>query len=640
MSSRLNLKNDYTTFLMRIALLYCIFGLCRVLFFIFNNSLIDPITGSEISGIIKGSFIFDSVSIFYINIPFILLSLIPFKFRERGGYQQFLFLFFIVTNSVAIYLNCSDIFYYEFKLGRIASDDIHYFGQDNAGNIFISLLKDYWYGFLIYFAIIFLLIIGYKKIPYYPTTTKRRATYYVSSSILLPVTIGVAIIMIRGGNISGATYPIAMSDATLYVKNTTHSSLILSNPFCLIRTMNSRVKYEKYFDDKELNSIFTPTEKIDTTIEREFKIDSSTNIMLILLESFGSAHLKPLNGKDHSYTPFLDSLASQGMLMTNAYHNGIRSIDALPAIWGSIPTFKTQFLSLPQSVAPMQTLPSILKKMGYTTAFMHGAVRKSMSFVAFAHTSDVDITYSQEEYEQERGTADFDGTWGIWDDKFIDFTADKIIELQKPFFATLFTLSSHSPFALPDQFKDKFKGGTLPIHKTMEYTDAALKEFFNKLSKEPFYDNTLFILTADHSSASDIEKFQKVPYSYSVPIIFYKPNSNIKGTFPHVSSHIDIMPTLLGMIDYKKPYFGFGTDLFGSTSHAERFTINYFGGAFNIVTDSTTYQFNEKEIISIISEKPTQDSIPPHIYNKAKAIIQQYYQHIESRNYIPNETSR
>lgn len=630
------IKTDYSTFLMRIALLYCIFGVCRVLFFILNSSLIDPISADEIAGIIKGSFIFDSVSIFYINTPFIILSLIPFKFRERKGYQKFLFLFFIITNSIAIFLNFSDIFYYEYKLGRIASDDLHYFGQDNAGNLFISFLKDYWYGFLIYFATIYLLIIGYKKIPYYPTVTSKKFTYYISSLILLPLTIAGAIILIRGGSLSGAVYPIAMSDATLYVKNTTHSSLILSNPFCLIRTLNSTVKYEKYFDKEELNTIFTPTQRANYSIDREFKIDSSTNIVLILLESFGSAHIKPLNGTDHSYTPFLDSLASQGLFMTNGYHNGIRSIDALPAIWGSIPTFKTQFLSLPQSVAPMQTLPSILKQMGYTTAFMHGAVKASMSFVAFAHTSGVDITYSQEEYEQERGTKDFDGTWGIWDDKFMSYAADKITEMKTPFFSTIFTLSSHSPFIVPDQFNDRFKGGTLPIHKTMEYTDATIRDFFNKLSKEPFYNNTLFIITADHSSTSDIEKFKKVPHSYSVPIIFYKPNSNIKGEFNQVSSHIDIMPTVLGMIGYNKPFFGFGTDLQDSTKLNDLFTINYFGGAFNIVTDSATYLFNEKEIISIVSEKPTSKSIPPHIYNKAKAFIQQYYQHIENRNYLPD----
>ncbi|MEG1635641.1 MAG: LTA synthase family protein, partial [Rikenellaceae bacterium] len=498
-------------------------------------------------------------------------------------------------------------------------------------------LRDYWYGFLIYIGIILLLIYGYKKIPYYHTKTKKKATYYISSAILLPLTIVAAIILIRGGNISSATYPIAMSDATLYVKNPSHSSLILSNPFCLIRTIGSKVTYNKYFEEEELNSIFTPTQKVDQTIEREFKIDSSTNIILVILESFGSAHIMPLNGTDHSYTPFLDSLANEGMIMTNAYHNGIRSIDALPALWGSIPTFKTQFLSLPQSVAPMRTLPAILKDMGYTTTFMHGAVRKSMSFVAFAHTSGVDITYSQEEYEAARGTNDFDGTWGIWDDKFLDFAADKIIELKKPFFATLFTLSSHAPFIVPDKFKGKFKGGTLPIHQTIEYTDYTLREFFKKLSKEPFYDNTLFILTADHSSANDIDKYKKVPYSYSIPIILYKPNSNIKGQFTHVASHIDLMPTLLGMMGYKKPFFGYGSDLFGSKANKDRFTLNYFGGAFNIVTDSTTYQFNEKEIISTISSKPIKEPIPPHIYDQAKALIQQYYEHIERRDYIPNE---
>lgn len=148
-----------------------------------------------------------------------------------------------------------------------------------------------------------------------------------------------------------------------------------------------------------------------------------------------------LNGQGTNYSPFLDSLSTEGILFTNAYHNGIRSMDALPSIWGSIPTFKKPFLSLPQSTAPTYTLPTMLNEMGYTTTFMHGGVRESMGFVAFSKKNGVNHTYSLDEYEQERGGDDYDGHWGIWDDKFMDYAADKIIELPKPLFTTIVTLT-------------------------------------------------------------------------------------------------------------------------------------------------------------------------------------------------------
>ncbi len=614
----LKLKNDFTTFLMRMALLYAVYALCRVGFWAYNSSL------------------FDSVSIFYINIPFILLSLIPLRGRSNAVYQKCIYLFFIVINALALLINFADIFYYEFKMARIASDDLHYTSQGNAANLLLSFVKDYWYGFILYALLIVLFAYVYKKIPYYATNIKGKVAYYLTSSLLLVVSLLSAIVLIRGGNISSATYPIAMSDATLYVKNPSHSSLILSNPFCLIRTLNSKVTYEKPYSPEQLNTIFTPTQSVDISIQRDFKIDTTTNIVLIILESFGSAHIGALNGLDTHYTPFIDSLSSEGLLFTNAYHNGIRSIDALPALWGSTPTFRTQFLSLPQSVAPTETLPAILRKRGYTTSFMHGAVKESMSFVAYAQASGVDITVSQEEYEQKYGTSDFDGTWGIWDHKFIDFAADNIIEMKEPFFATLFSLSSHSPFKLPAQFEGEFKDGTMPIHKPMQYTDYAIKQLFAKLSKEPSYNNTLFIITADHSSATDVDKYTKVPYSFSVPILFYKPNSNIKGVYDEVASHIDIMPTILGMMGYTEPFFAFGADLFDA-NRDENFTVNYFGGAFNIITSDTTYLYNEREVIATIPTGDAQHNDHAKSTKAAKALVQQYYTHIKDRDYLPSK---
>ncbi|MFI3240431.1 MAG: LTA synthase family protein, partial [Bacteroidales bacterium] len=279
-------------------------------------------------------------------------------------------------------------------------------------------------------------------------------------------------------------------------------------------------------------------------------------------------------------------------------------------------------------------LPTILNKLGYTTTFMHGGVRASMSFVAFSKKNGISRTFSLEEYEQERGKGDYDGSWGIWDHKFVDYAADKIIEMPKPLFTTIFSLSSHSPFKLPDDYSGEVVEGTMPIHKTIRYTDGVLRDFFAKLSREPFYDNTLFIITADHSSGGDSEKFRKVPHSFSIPIIFYKPNSTLKGEISEVAGHIDIMPTLVAALGYNEPYFGFGRDLFAQQdSTTTPFTINYFGGAFNIVTDSTTYLFNERDIISTIGAQRNDTTTQ----NRAKALIQQYYTHIKNMNFLPRK---
>lgn len=629
---KVSIKNDLTTFLLRIGLLYIVYIICRVLFYLNNTSLIEPITSVDIWGIIKGGFIYDSASIFYANSLFMLFSLLPITQRSKEWYQKTLFWLFIIINAIVLSPNVTDIFYYEFKLSRIAAADLRYFGEDNAPNLFVGFIQDYWYGFLLYVSLIAALVWGYKKIKYHPTPKRGILRYYLVGTVILAICATSAITLIRGGNIKRGTSPISMSDATLFINNPTHSSVVLSNPFCIIRTLGKgNIRYTEYFAPEILDSIYPTTHKAISN--NTLGIDSQTNIIILLLESFGSAHLGMLNGQGTNYSPFLDSLATQGVLFTNAYHNGIRSIDALPSIWGSIPTFKEPFLSLPQSTAATETLPTILNKLGYTTAFMHGGARESMSFVAFSKKNGVHQTYSLEEYEQERGTADHDGSWGIWDDKFVDYAADKIIEMPKPLFTTIFTLSSHSPFKLPKGYTGEVTEGTLPIHKTIRYTDGVLRDFFAKLSKEPFYENTLFIITADHSSGGDSEKFRKVPHSFSIPIIFYKPNSELKGENSKIAGHIDIMPTVVAALGYDEPYFGFGHDLFATDSINTPFTINYCNGAFNIVTDSTTYIFNEREIISTIGTQETDTTT----LNRAKALIQQYYTHIKNLNFLPRK---
>lgn len=195
-------------------------------------------------------------------------------------------------------------------------------------------------------------------------------------------------------------------------------------------------------------------------------------------------------------------------------------------------------------------------------------------------------------------------------------------------------LSSHSPFKLPKDYKGEVVEGTLPIHKTIHYTDGVLRDFFAKLSREPFYDNTLFIITADHSAGGDSEKFRKVPHSFSIPIILYKPNSNLKGEISEVAGHIDIMPTIVAALGYDRSYYGYGRDLFAEADSINTpFTINYFGGAFNIITDSTTYIFNEHQVINQIGAA-TNDTTA---LTRGKALIQQYYTHLKNMDFLPQK---
>lgn len=589
---------------------------------------------------------FDTVSILYINLPFIFLSLMPFRFAEKPLWQKMAFGFFMLGNGLGLLINIADIFYYPFKQARIVLGDFILL-KENLAPLLIDFLTDYWYGVLLYAFLIAFLWFGYraiKQLQFPAMAAKKYVALHFSYLALAAITV---VFFVRGATFALASFPISMNDAFLYTENPTHTSVILSNPFCLLRTIgkSKKVPSLNYFDATLAQRLAPTTHRV--TPGEDFDIDRRTNVFLIVLESFGEAHIKSLSDQfkpgQETYTPFLDSLIGQSYVFTNAYQSGLRSIDAMPAIWASIPSFKEHFLSLPNSVASYHALPECMNEMGYQTAFFHGGVRESMSFVSFGKTAGIKHFFSRQEYETEMGDDDFDGKWGIWDHKFLPYVHKKLNGFKSPFFATLFTLSSHHPYSIPDEFAGKFTEGTLPIHRTIKYTDYALKQFFGSIKNEPWYNNTLFIITADHGSGADNKKYSRQPNEYAIPLLFFKPNSNFKGKDDRVIQHIDVMPTLLGMLDYDKPYFAFGKDHFDETEAPGHFAVSFSNGAFNFVTDKYCYLFNEKEVVSkfdyrkdplgknnLIGAKTAADL---ESVKKFKAFLQEYYLHVNKRIY-------
>ncbi|MFD2601310.1 LTA synthase family protein [Flavobacterium suzhouense] len=660
---KFNYKNSLFVLLVRLFTVYVVFMLCRLAFLYFNSDLIDPIQGKDVLSLLRGSLMFDTVSIIYINLLFIVMSLIPFHFRENKMYRKVMFWVFMVTNGLGLLINVADIFYYPFKQARIVLGDFFLLGEDAFVPLLADFVADYWYGFIFYFLLLVILYQSYKCscegkqefLEKNETVTPKR--YYIVNSGYFLVMMVVVVFFVRGATFSAASFPIGMNDAFLYTENPTHTSFMLSNPFCFIRTIgkSKEAKALKYFDDKIAENIYPTTHNPE--ILEAFDIDRKTNVMVIILESFGKAHIKSLSDQfkpgQETNTPFLDSLFQEGYLFTNGHQNGYRSVDALPAIWASIPTFKEHFLSMPNSVAPYYALPQCMNDMGYNTAFFHGAVKESMGFVSFGKNTGIKNFYSRGEYEQENGTADFDGKWGIWDHKFMPFVHKKLNKMSdtgKPFFATFFTLSSHHPYAIPPGLPKQFSEGTLPIHRAIKYSDYALGEFFKSIEKEPWYKNTLFIITADHSSGADNKKFKKAPFDYTIPIFFFKPGSTMKAKDDKIMQHIDIMPTLLGMMNYDKPYFAFGKDHFDKEAAKNHFVINFSNGAFNFITNDYYYLFNEKDVLlkSDYRKDPLgKHNLIKHItkadeedINRFKAFIQEYYTHLNKRDYLPESEKK
>ena len=193
-------------------------------------------------------------------------------------------------------------------------------------------------------------------------------------------------------------------------------------------------------------------------------------------------------------------------ILQNAYANGKRSIEGIPAIIGGIPALLSDpFITSAYSSNTITTIPSLLKQKGYTSTFFHGGTNGTMGFDNFSRSSGFDHYFGRTEYDNDD---DFDGSWGIYDEPFLQQAALEIDKMKLPFLAVLFTLSSHHPYKIPDKYVNQFPEGTLPLHQSIAYADFSLKRFFETALKMSWFSNTLFVITADHTSSTELKAKQ------------------------------------------------------------------------------------------------------------------------------------
>ena len=262
-----------------------------------------------------------------------------------------------------------------------------------------------------------------------------------------------------------------------------------------------------------------------------------------------------------------------------------------------------------------------------------------MGFDSFTKMAGFDDYFGLNQYPDK---SDFDGIWGVWDEPFLKFFASKLNSFKQPFLASIFTVSSHHPFKVPEKYTGKFKKGPAPILEVIGYTDFALKNFFHEVSLSPWFKNTLFVITADHTNESVHKEFQNNFGAYCVPIIFFKPGSDLKGFKLRIAQQIDIMPTILSYLNFDEPYIAFGNNLLDDTHESYAFNTN--GSTYNLymkdhilemIDNKPVGLYNYKNDLflenSLIGKDPELES---QMVEKLKAIIQTYNNRLIDNNMV------
>ncbi len=436
---------------------------------------------------------------------------------------------------------------------------------------------------------IFILVKYYPKIKIINVpASAKKISITLLKWVFVPLLIVAAVIIMRGGM---QLKPMGMLNASAYV-SVKNASLVLNTPFTIIKTFGKiELDDVKYFNNGEEEKYFS--------LQHHYKKDESfkpNNVVVIILESFSKEFIGGLNNYD-GYTPFLDSLIGQSLVCTNAYANSKKSIEGIPAVLASIPSLMNEpFITSAYNSNKINSIASLLKKKGYLTGFFHGGNNGTMGFDNFVKSAGFDFYKGRNEY----GDSNYDGHWGVYDENFYKYFLDELNKMQKPFMTSFFSVSSHHPYSIPEKYKGKFKKGTLPIHQSIRYADYALKTFFDEAKKQPWFDNTLFIITADHTSEAEFPVYQSKLGVFAVPVIFYHHNK-LNGKYNKVAQHCDILPSVMDYLNYDEPFSAFGNSIFDTTK--TKFAMSFLSDFYQLVTDDYLLQFDGEKNMALYDYK-------------------------------------
>ena len=632
--------------LLNLLLAYVVYFIARMVFLAENwNFYADNLTWPHFLEMMRGGLMFDTTAILYTNALWIVMVLFPLHWKENKTYHNICQWIFVAVNILTLAVNLVDTVYFRYSMRRTTTTIFQEFqNENNLGGIFWTEMVNHWYFFVLAGLVAWGLWKLYVKSDV-SELKKRLPVYYPVMLVSLLGFVPFCVAGMRGGWTRDIR-PITVSNANNYCDRPTETGLVLNTPFSLIRTIGkNNFEVIAYYDAKQLEQIYTPIHQP----QRRHPF-MKKNVVVIIIESFGREYIGTYN-QDAGYpsqTPFTDSLLAHGALTYRySYCNGRKSIDGMPSILSSIPMFVEPFFLSPYSVNDVSGLADCLNGKGYETAFFHGAERGSMGFMAFARATKFKEYYGREDFVADprtKGDAEYDGWWGISDEPFMQYMCQKITDMKQPFMTALFTLSSHHPFRVPDAYKDVFKNEDpeMEIYPVIRYTDMALQHFFESAKKQPWYENTIFAITSDHTNMTKYQHYRTDIGGFASPVIFYDPSGEMgEGMVDAIAQQTDIMPTILEHLGYDLPYLSFGVDLL-TTPAEDTWAVNYLNGIYQYVKHGHILQFDGQRTCGVYA---LTDSLmktnmmgkvaeQPQMERELKAIIQQYMERMTQNRLI------
>jgi phosphoglycerol transferase MdoB-like AlkP superfamily enzyme len=608
---------------MRTLIALLLLTLSRFVFLIFNY---DSFSNLKITDWLSGGW-FDVVTFSLFFLPFIICSILPFSW-QRLWFVRFVQKWsFVLPFTLCIALNLLDTAYFGFTQKRSTMD---LFTLVSAGNdvkqLVGSFVKDYWLLILLLVVFFLVSIWVYKKTDW-KQFKRVSIPGWKQNLVIFAIGLPLAVITGRGGLLIHR--PLSPLDATLYTIPQ-NVSFVLNTPFTLLKSFGKmQLEVPNFYNEKELNQL-VQFKHVSQPLD---SLPSGTNVIVIMMESFGNEWVGKFNG-EKGFTPFLDSILNHSWYFEYGISNGKKSIEGVPNITASMPSLMDNpYISSPYANNKLYSFPAILNNAGYDTYFFHGATNGSMRFDSFTKQIGYKKYIGRKEYNNDKH---FDKTWGILDEYFNPWMVKELDKehkkSRKPFFATLFTLSSHHPYFVPAHWKNKLRVGPNPICRSIHYADESLRILFKEAKTKSWYKNTIFVFTADHTSSTLDPIYSTRSQMYQIPIAFFDPSGKIVPKREKtVFQQADIMPTILDLVNIKATYYSFGHSFF---SKEPREALTYLEGSYYYFQEKYMLTFTNKkggELISLEDKTPEpvdcskqNKTLKRLMVKRVKALIQRY----------------
>jgi phosphoglycerol transferase MdoB-like AlkP superfamily enzyme len=489
----------------------------------------------------------------YLLIPFVLyLLVLPNRIYQNKIHKMVVFGFFIFFLYLLFFIELSEwTFWDEFgvRFNFIAVDYLIY-----THEVVSNIIESYPLGWLLtgilaVTALCFLLV--------------RRAlsdTFNAYEPFLLRMKIAVALLLLPI-----ISYAAVGSTWYQFSTNTYLNELAANGPYQFVSAFrNNELDYRHFYkmgDDQQLSNIIKnqlgSTEHALYNIKHTVKPtgeEKRLNIVLITVESLSAEFLATFGSKEN-ITPYMDEWFKQGLLFTNFYATGTRTIRGLESLTLSIPPTPGQAIVKRPDNGKLFSFGRVLQQKGYDTVFLYGGRGYFDNMNAFYSANGYRIV-DQTEFTSEEIT--FTNAWGVSDDIIFNRTlkeADKDFQNKQPFFFQIMTTSNHRPFTYPEGKIDLPSGSGR--QGAVKYTDFAIHQFIEQAKAKPWFDDTIFVMVADHCAGS-ARKTELPVDKYHIPLFIYSPKHVPSVVNDVVSSQIDVAPTVLGFLNlsYESQFYG------------------------------------------------------------------------------------